>query len=110
MIPKPLIALLLALGISASVCAQFQPVTCKNSFTQQEEIQAGDKIVAEVYKQMPVLPDSDPIARYIQQLGARLVAVAPLTPGLTQQWPFRFHVVASDEINACALPGGTMFV
>ena len=110
MIRKAFIAFLFAVAISASALAQFRPVTCKNSFTQQEEIQAGDKIVAEVYKQMPVLPDSDPIARYVRQLGTRLVAVAPLTPGLTQQWPFRFHVVASEEINAFALPGGTMFV
>ncbi len=107
---KPLIALLFAVGISAPACAQFQPVTCKNSFTQQQEIQAGNKVVAEVYRQTPVLPDSDPVARYIQQLGARLVAIAPLTPGLAQQWPFRFHVVASEDINAFALPGGTMFV
>src|SRR5580698_4007337 len=110
MVRKALAALLLTLGISAPACAQFRPVTCKNSFTQQQEIEAGEKVVAEVYRQMPVLPDSDPIARYIRQLGARLVAVAPLTPGLTQQWPFRFHVVASEEINAFALPGGTMFV
>src|SRR6201996_8002365 len=107
---KALVALLLVLGISPPACAQFQPVTCKNSFTQQQEIQAGEKVVAEVYRQMPVLPDSDPIAQYIRQLGARLVAVAPLTPGLAQQWPFRFHVVASEDINAFALPGGTMFV
>jgi hypothetical protein len=110
MVRKALAALLLVLGISAPVCAEFQPVTCKNSFTQQQEIQAGDKVAAEVYRQMPVLPDSDPIAQYIRQLGARLVAVAPLTPGLTQQWPFHFHVVASEDINAFALPGGTMFV
>ena len=107
---KPLIALLFPLCISAPACAQFQPVTCKNSFTQQQEIQAGNKVVAEVYRQTPVLPDSDPLARYIQQLGARLVAIAPLTPGLAQQWPIRFHVVASEDINAFALPGGTMFV
>jgi hypothetical protein len=110
MVRKAIVALLLILSIAAPACAQFKPVTCKNSFTQQEEIQAGDKVVAEVYKQVPVLPDSDPITRYVRQLGARLVAVAPLTPGLTQQWPFRFHVVASEEINAFALPGGTMFV
>jgi len=110
MIRKSLAALLLSLAFYKPASAQFQPVTCKNSFTQQQEIAEGNKIVAEVYKEMPVLPDSDPISRYIQQLGARLVAVAPLTPGLTQQWPFRFHVVASDEINAFALPGGTMFV
>jgi beta-barrel assembly-enhancing protease len=110
MVRKAIVALLLSVAISAPAHAQFQPVTCKNSFTQQEEIAEGNKIVAEVYKQMPVLPDADPISRDIQQLGARLVDVAPLTPGLTQQWPFRFHVVASDEINAFALPGGTMFV
>lgn len=107
---KALAALLLALGVCAQACAQFQPVTCKNSFTQQQEIAEGDKIVAEVYKQMPVLPDSDPIALYVRQLGAHLVAAAPLTPGLTHQWPFLFHIIASDEINAFALPGGTMFV
>ena len=107
---KALVAFLFALGISAPTLAQFQPVTCKNSFTQEQEIAEGAKVVAEVYKQMPVLPDTDPTSRYIQQLGARLVAVAPPTPGLAQQWPFRFHVVASEEINAFALPGGTMFV
>ena len=110
MIRNTFITLLLALTFSAPSCAQFRPITCKNSLTQQEEIQAGDKIVAEVYKKMPVLPDSDPVARYVRQLGARLVVAAPLTPGLTQQWPFRFHIVASEEINAFALPGGTMFV
>ena len=110
MLRNAFVAVLLALAISAPACAQFQPVTCNNSFTQQQEIDEGNKVVAEVYKQMPVFPDSDPIARYIQQLGARLAAVAPLTPGLTQQWPFRFHVVDSDEVNAFALPGGTMFV
>lgn len=110
MLCNAFVAVLLALAISAPTYAQFRPVTCNNSFTQQQEIDEGNKVVAEVYKQMPVFPDSDPIARYIQQLGARLAAVAPLTPGLTQQWPFRFHLVDSEDVNAFALPGGTMFV
>ena len=88
----------------------FRPVTCRNRYTQQQEIDLGRKVVAEVYKTQPVLPDSDPVAQYIRQLGARLAAVAPLTPGLEQPWPYEFHVVASEEINAFALPGGTMFV
>ena len=29
---------------------------------------------------------------------------------MTEQWPFNFHVVASAEINAFALPGGSIFV
>lgn len=86
------------------------PSTCRNSYTQQQEIELGDKVVREVYKSQPVLPDSDPTAQFVRRLGAQLVAAAPVTPGLEQQWPFNFHVVASDEINAFALPGGTMFV
>ena len=99
---------LLSPGLPA--LAQFQPVTCKNAYTRDGEIAEGGKVVAQVYQTMPVLPDSDPVSRFVQGVGARLVAVAPQTPGLEQQWPFRFHVVASSEINAFALPGGTMFV
>lgn len=39
---KPLVALLLAFGISASDHAQLEPATCNDFFTQQEEIQIGD--------------------------------------------------------------------
>jgi hypothetical protein len=73
--------------------------------TVEQEQTEGAKVAAEVFKQMPVLPDGSPISKYIQQLGAKLVAV---TPGY--RWPFNFHVVASEEINAFALPGGAMFV
>jgi beta-barrel assembly-enhancing protease len=103
------VALLAATGLSVSASsarAEFQvPPPCKNAFTVEQEQTEGAKVAAEVFKQMPVLPDSSPISRYIQQLGAKLVAV---TPGY--RWPFNFHVVASEEINAFALPGGAMFV
>ncbi len=88
----------------------YLPATCHNAYTQQQEIELGNKVVREVYRTQPVLLDTDPVARYVRQLGAKLVAAAPLTPGLEQQWPFNFHVVASAEINAFALPGGTMFI
>ncbi|MEO6910779.1 MAG: M48 family metallopeptidase, partial [Edaphobacter sp.] len=90
---------------SPAAWARFQPVTCKNAFTQQQEITEGQKVVAQVYQQMPVLPDSDPVSRYVRQLGAKLVAHAP-----GYKWPYNFHVVASEDINAFALPGGTIFV
>ncbi|MEO8736205.1 MAG: M48 family metallopeptidase [Edaphobacter sp.] len=85
--------------------ARFQPPTCKNAFTQQQEIAEGQKVATQVYQQMPVLPDSDPVSRYVQQLGAKLVAHAP-----GYKWPYNFHVVASEDINAFALPGGSIFV
>ena len=58
-----------------------------------------------MYQQMPVLPESDPVAMYVAQLGAHLASHAP---GL--KWPYSFHVVASSDVNAFALPGGAIFV
>jgi Zn-dependent protease with chaperone function len=85
--------------------ARYQPHPCKNAFTEQQEITEGQKAAQAVYQQMPVLPDSDPVSRYVQQLGARLVEYAP-----GYKWPYNFHVVNVEDINAFALPGGSVFV
>ena len=66
----------------------------------------GLQAAAQVYQQMPVLPDTSPETQYIRQLGQKLVATIPPQ----YSWPFEFHVVAQKEINAFALPGGPMFV
>ena len=96
-----------ALGAGSPVAwARFQPVVCKNAFTEQQgDATEGQKVAAQVYQQMPVLPDSDPVSRYVRGLGAKLVAHAP-----GYRWPYNFHVVASEDMNAFALPGGTIFV
>jgi hypothetical protein len=96
----------LLLAGSAPAWARFQiPPPCKNAFTVEQEQAEGAKYANEIFKQMPVLPDNSPVSQYVRQLGAKLVNV---TPGY--RWPFNFHVVASEEINAFALPGGAMFV
>ena len=74
--------------------------------SRQEQIQLGYQAAAQVYKQMPVLPDSSPETQYIRQLGEKLAATIPQE----YSWPFQFHVIAQKEINAFALPGGPMFV
>ena len=71
-----------------------------------QQKQLGLQAAGEVYKQMPVLPDSSRETQYIQKLGQRLVATIPTE----HSWPFQFHVIAQKEINAFALPGGSMFV
>ena len=76
------------------------------SMTRDQQKQLGLRAAAEVYKQMPVLPDSSIETKYIRSLGERLVATIPPD----RSWPFEFHVVAQKEINAFALPGGPMFV
>jgi Zn-dependent protease with chaperone function len=76
------------------------------SMSKEQQIQLGLKTAAEVYKQMPVMPDSDPVSQYVQQLGKKLEAVIP--PEHT--WPYQFHVIQQRDINAFALPGGQIFV
>jgi hypothetical protein len=73
---------------------------------KDQQIQLGQKAVAEVYKQMPVLPDSHPLTRYVQSLGQKLDGVIPQQ----YNWPYQFHVIPQKDINAFALPGGPIFV
>ena len=76
------------------------------SMTKEQQEQLGLQAVGEVYKQMPVLPDSSPLTQYVQQLGRRLGTVIPGQ----YSWPYQFHVIPQKEINAFALPGGPIFV
>jgi hypothetical protein len=93
------------MGVCVPVWARFEPVTCKNGFTEQQEIAGGSKLATQVYQEMPVLPDNAPVSQYVRQLGVRLVSYAP-----GYKWPYNFHVVASEDINAFALPGGSIFI
>jgi Peptidase family M48 len=85
--------------------ARVEPSHGFNMFSAQEEMQAGQQSAAQVSKQLPILPDSDPVSVYVQRLGQQLAAHAP-----GEKWPYSFHVVNQKEINAFALPGGPVFV
>jgi len=76
------------------------------AMSKQQQEQLGRQAMAEVYQQIPVLPDSSPQTQYIRQLGKRLAGVIPQE----YSWPFEFHVIPQKDINAFALPGGPMFV
>ena len=78
----------------------------KTGLTREQQIQLGQQAKVEVYKQMPALPDSNPVSRYVQQLGRKLQQVIPPD----RSWPYEFHVVQAADINAFALPGGPIFV
>src|SRR5262249_19940898 len=85
--------------------ARVEPTHGFNMFSTQEEIQAGKQAAEQVSRQMPVLPESDPLSRYVERLGNELASHAP-----GESWPYTFHVVNQNEINAFALPGGPVFV
>src|SRR5437588_7680441 len=97
--------LVAALAPAVDNAPQFpDPGHPRMSRDQQQKL--GLQAAAQVYQQMPVLPDSSPETKYIQALGKRLVATIPKD----RTWPYQFHVVAQKEVNAFALPGGPMFV
>jgi Zn-dependent protease with chaperone function len=99
------LALAIAMTVPQTLEARFKPSSSSDAFTQAQEIQIGQQTAAEISKKLPLLPDSDPITKYVQQLGAKLVANAP-----GQKWPYSFHVINQKEINAFAIPGGPIYV
>src|SRR4029077_8300599 len=101
------LALWLAIAVASPLLlhARVEPSHGFDMFSAQEEIQAGQQAAQQVSRQLPLLPDSDPVTIYVQRLGRQLAAHAP-----GEKWPYSFHVVNQKEINAFALPGGPIFV
>src|SRR5256885_14175561 len=99
------VLLVLSLAAPQRFEARVQPSHGFDMFSAQEEVQAGQQAAQQATKQLPVLPESDPVNRYVQRLGHELASHAP-----GEKWPYSFHVVNQKEINAFALPGGPVFV
>ena len=97
--------ILLCVIASQGAQARVQPSSGFDLFSQQEEVAAGKQAAAEIPKQLPLLPESDPVSRYLSRLGQELASHAP-----GEKWPYAFRVVNQKEINAFALPGGPIFV
>ena len=85
--------------------ARVELAPCENSYSPQQQIELGNQAKQQVYQQMPILPDSSPVTKYLTALGQKLAAEAP-----GYKWPYNFHVVDVAEINAFAIPGGSIFV
>ncbi|HEV2861301.1 MAG TPA: M48 family metallopeptidase [Pyrinomonadaceae bacterium] len=75
-----------------------------NLFTPEQDIELGRNSAVEIERQLPLVED-ERTTRYINALGARLVAHAP-----GYGFPYKFAVVDAREVNAFALPGGYVFV
>lgn len=101
-----LCALLFATQLVAVAGSPELPDPGQAAISREDQEKLGLQAMAEVYKQMPVLPDSSPETQYIQALGRKLTATIPA--GVS--WPWQFHVIPQKEINAFALPGGPMFI
>ncbi|HKI62627.1 MAG TPA: M48 family metalloprotease [Mariprofundaceae bacterium] len=90
-----------------SSCAT-NPATKGSDFvlmSEEQELKLGQQAAAEVAKSMTLLPDTDPLAKYVDSVGQKMAAVSD-RPELF----YRFHVVDDATINAFALPGGYIYI
>jgi len=106
-IRQPLwLVVLMSMQAHAQSASPTFPNPGKTSMSKENQHALGMEVAAQVYQQMPVLPDNSPESQYVRQLGQKLVSTIPQQ----YSWPFEFHVVPQKEINAFALPGGQMFI
>src|SRR5215469_9220108 len=85
-----LVLVLLAAQAHAQSASPEFPNPGRVGMSRDQQSQLGLQAAAEVYKQMPVLPDNSPETQYVRQLGEKLVSTIPSQ----YSWPFEFHVVA----------------
>jgi predicted Zn-dependent protease len=98
---------MLVAALLLGACAT-NPVSKHSEFvlmSENQELELGARAAQQVAQQLPLLPDTDPLVRYVDRVGQRVAKVSD-RPELF----YRFHVVDDAEINAFALPGGYIYV
>jgi len=98
---------LLMLSLLLGSCAK-NPASGKQDFvmlSEKAELKIGKEIFKQIQMNMTLLPDKDPLAMYVDQVGQKVAATSD-RPELF----YRFYVVDDTTINAFALPGGYIFM
>ena len=89
----------LALAVPATAPAQFKKPSA------QDQIKLGRQAADELRHKEKVLPASDYRVRTLRRVGQRLLNTLPSD----EPWEYTFDVIDSKEVNAFALPGGSVF-
>lgn len=75
-----------------------------SNISDEQEIEIGQQTNQQVLNQYQLYNNS-PVQKYVSDLGQELVNSSD-----SRDIPFNFQVVASDEVNAFATPGGFVYV
>jgi len=75
-------------------------------FSVKQEVEWSAKLPPSWAQFGDPLPESDPSTQAVQAILDRLKAAIPDNPG----YPFKLYVIKNKEMNAMALPGGTVVV
>ena len=99
--------MIFAIGI-VPLAAQTRITMPKNKYKVQDDVRLGREASRQVTQQFPLLNDNQ-TERYVESIGARLVAALP-SEFQQPAFDYQFDVVNARDINAFALPGGPMYV
>jgi Zn-dependent protease with chaperone function len=103
-----ILTVLTAATLTLSASAQTRIQLHNNSYTPEQDVELGAKAAAEVRQQLPMLNDSA-TEGFVERVGDRLVREIP-DDFRQPAFQYSFDVVNLKEINAFALPGGSMFL
>lgn len=73
--------------------------------SEAQELDLGRMMAAEAAKQLLLLPEDDPLVRYVNEIGQKVAEKSDRSDLV-----YRFHVVDDATINAFALPGGYIYI
>jgi len=76
-----------------------------SNISDAEEVALGRRINDMLLSQQYSLYGNNQVQSYVSRIGQRLVSASD-----SRDIPFNFQVVASDEVNAFAIPGGYVYV
>jgi Zn-dependent protease with chaperone function len=101
-------AMVLAVGLACTAPSSWADRTTLkpgiNMYSIADDIRMGQKLAADAETKLPILNDAR-IEDYLNRLGLKLAHFAP-----GAKYPYEFHCVNSETLNAFALPGGFVFV
>jgi beta-barrel assembly-enhancing protease len=89
-------------AVAFGAVKQFKPGW--NIFSIDQDIQLGMEAAAQLEKQYPIVDDAQ-VQAYAAEIGGVLAAQPQ-----AGKFPYTFKVIADDNVNAFALPGGPTFV
>jgi len=100
-----LLAMLLVAGLAGCTTTASDDRLSLASGTIEDDIALGRKAHPQILEQYGGAYDDPDLARYVDTIGQRLVAVSEYA-----DVPFTFTVLDSEIVNAFALPGGYVYV
>lgn len=101
-------AWLLIIAISLLAGCATNPVSKDKEFSlmsEKEELALGQRLAAQYDKNLPLLPENDPLSVYVNTVGQKVAKFSD-RPELF----YHFRVVDDATINAFALPGGHIYL